>query len=31
MNTMTYRDYTASVEFDDRDNILVGRVIDITT
>ena len=30
MNTMTYRDYTASVEFDERDNMLVGRVIDIT-
>jgi len=29
MNTMTYRGYNASVEFDDRDNILVGRVVDI--
>ncbi len=29
MSTMTYRGYTASVAFDDRDSILVGRVVDI--
>lgn len=28
-NTMTYRGYTASVEFDPDDNILVGRVLGI--
>lgn len=28
-NTMTYRGYTASVEFDPDDNTLVGRVLDI--
>jgi len=28
-NTMTYRGYTASLEFDPDDNILVGRVLDI--
>src|SRR3990167_3553103 len=28
-NTMTYRGYTASLEFDPDDNILVGRVQDI--
>ena len=28
-NTMTYRGYTASLEFDPEDNILVGRVLDI--
>ncbi len=28
-NTMTYRGYTASLEFDPDDNILVGRVRDI--
>lgn len=27
MNTMTYRGYTARVEFDERDNIFVGRVL----
>ncbi|MGB5830855.1 MAG: type II toxin-antitoxin system HicB family antitoxin [Thiohalocapsa sp.] len=30
MNTMTYRGYTANVEFDERDSILVGRVLDIS-
>lgn len=28
-NTMAYRGYTASMEFDPDDNILVGRVLDI--
>ena len=28
-NTMTYRNYIASLEFDPDDNILVGRVLDI--
>lgn len=28
-NTMTYRGYTASLEFDPDDNILIGRVLDI--
>jgi predicted HicB family RNase H-like nuclease len=27
MNTMTYQAYTARVEFDERDNIFVGRVL----
>ena len=27
MNTMTYQGYTARVEYDERDNILVGRVL----
>ena len=30
INTMTYKDYTARIEFDDRDNILVGRLVGIT-
>ena len=29
MNAMTYRGYTASVEYDDEDRIFVGRVIGI--
>ncbi|MBZ0126420.1 MAG: type II toxin-antitoxin system HicB family antitoxin [Rhodocyclaceae bacterium] len=29
MNTMTYKGYTARVEFDDRDNILVGHLLGI--
>lgn len=29
MNTMTYKGYTARVAFDDRDNILVGRLLGI--
>lgn len=27
MNRMTYKSYTARIDFDDRDNILVGRVL----
>lgn len=27
MNTLTYKGYTARIEFDERDNILVGRVL----
>ena len=27
MNTMTYKGYTARIEFDDRDNSFVGRVL----
>jgi len=27
MNTMTFKGYTARVEIDDRDNILVGRLL----
>lgn len=27
MNSMKYRGYTARIEFDDRDNIFVGRVL----
>jgi len=29
MNTMTYKGYTARIDFDDRDNILVGRLLGI--
>lgn len=29
MNTMTYQSYTARIEFDDRDNIFVGRVLGV--
>ena len=29
MNTMTYKGYTARIEFDDRDNILVGKLLGI--
>ena len=28
-NTLIYRGYTASLEFDPEDNVLVGRVLDI--
>ena len=28
-NSMTYKGYTARIEFDDRDNIFVGRVLGI--
>lgn len=28
-NAMTYKGYTARIEFDDRDNILVGRLLGI--
>ena len=31
MNTMTHSGYTARVEFDERDNIFVGRVLGIRT
>ena len=27
MNTMTHKGYTARIEFDERDNIFVGRVL----
>jgi predicted HicB family RNase H-like nuclease len=27
MNTMTYKGYIARIEFDNRDNILMGRII----
>lgn len=27
MNTMTYKGYTARIDFDDRDNIFVGRIL----
>lgn len=30
MNTMTYKGYTGRVEFDERDNILIGRLLGIT-
>jgi predicted HicB family RNase H-like nuclease len=29
-HSMTYQGYTARIEFDDRDNIFVGRVLGIT-
>jgi predicted HicB family RNase H-like nuclease len=29
MNTLNYKGYTARIEFDDRDNILVGRLLGI--
>lgn len=29
MNTMTYEDYTARVEYDERDNIFIGRILGI--
>lgn len=29
MNTLTYQGYTAHIEFDDRDNTLVGRLLGI--
>ena len=29
MNTMSYKGYTAKVEFDERDNIFVGRILGI--
>jgi len=29
MNTMTYQGYTARVEYDERDNLLVGRVLGV--
>ncbi len=29
MNTMTYKGYTARIDFDERDNIMVGRLLGI--
>lgn len=29
MNTMTFKGYTARVEYDERDNVLVGRLLGI--
>jgi predicted HicB family RNase H-like nuclease len=29
MNTLTYKEYTARIEFDERDNIFVGRLLGI--
>ena len=29
MNTMTYKGYTARIEFDERDEIFVGRILGI--
>ena len=29
MNTLTYKGYTARIDFDDRDNILIGRLLGI--
>lgn len=29
MNTMTYKGYTARVEYDERDNLFVGRILGI--
>lgn len=29
MNAMTYQGYTARIDFDDRDNLLVGRLLGI--
>ena len=29
MNTMAYKGYTARIDFDDRENILVGRLLGI--
>jgi len=29
MNTMTYKGYTARIEFDERDGIFVGRVLGV--
>jgi predicted HicB family RNase H-like nuclease len=31
MNTMNYKGYTAQIEFDERDNIFVGRVLGVRT
>lgn len=31
MNTMTYKGYTAKIEFDERDEIFVGRVLGMRT
>ncbi len=29
MNTMNYKGYTARIEFDDRDNLFIGRLLGI--
>ena len=29
MNTMNYKGYTARIEYDERDNLLVGRILGI--
>ncbi|MGH8499381.1 MAG: type II toxin-antitoxin system HicB family antitoxin, partial [Methylococcales bacterium] len=29
MNTLTYKGYTARIDFDDRDNLLIGRLLGI--
>jgi predicted HicB family RNase H-like nuclease len=29
MNALTYKGYTARIEFDERDNLLVGRVLGV--
>ena len=31
MNSMNYNGYTARIEFDERDNIFVGRVLGLRT
>ncbi len=31
MNTMNYMGYTARIEFDERDNIFVGRLLGLPT
>lgn len=31
MNTMTYKGYSARIEFDERDGIFVGRVLGVRT
>jgi predicted HicB family RNase H-like nuclease len=31
MNTMSHKGYTARVEFDERDNLFVGRILGIRT
>lgn len=31
MNTMNHKGYTAKIEFDERDNIFVGRVLGLRT
>ena len=31
MNTMSHKGYTARIEFDERDNIFVGRILGIRT
>jgi predicted HicB family RNase H-like nuclease len=31
MNTMTYKGYTARIEYDERDNLFAGRILGIHT